>query len=75
MGATNNIKEVLQDYQIKVRVCYSCSNPFTELDLKEDNWTIEYRTNNDTDWTDFEKETGRGWISIEIALYHFNCPK
>ena len=73
MGATSNIREVLQPYQLKARSCHSCSQPFTELDLKEKNWTIEYRTNNDTDWTDFPLRTGRGWITIEIALYHKKC--
>lgn len=73
MGVTNNIKEVLQDYQLKARSCYSCSNPFTDLDLKENNWTVEYRNNHDTNWQDFPLREGRGWISIEIALYHEEC--
>ena len=73
MGATNNIKEILQNYELKARVCHSCSKSFTELDLKENNYQVEYRTNHATDWTDFPLREGRGWISVEAALYHKNC--
>lgn len=74
MGATNNIKEIIQDYQIDKRTCHSCSNSFTSEEIKESNWTLLYRTNNDTDWTNFETGKGRGWIAIEIELEHLNCP-
>ena len=75
MGATNNIKEIIQKYELKTRNCYACSRPFTEIDIQDDNWTLEYRTNHDTDWTDFSEGEGRGWISIEVALYHECCPE
>ena len=69
MGATNNIKEILQDYQIKQRTCRLCSDYLTP-----DNYLISYRTNNDTNWIEFEKDKSRGWIIIEVEFEHENCP-
>ena len=69
MGATNNIKEVLQDYLIERRVCQLCSDFLTP-----DNYHLFYRTNHATDWTNFTIGTSRGWISIEIELEHLECP-
>jgi hypothetical protein len=37
MGATNNIKEIIQKYELKARACHSCSKSFTDLDLQENN--------------------------------------
>jgi hypothetical protein len=68
MGATNEIKEVLQDYQLIKRNCRLCSHP-----LSPTNYLLSYRTNNDTDWTDFEIGKSRGWITIEIELEHEYC--
>lgn len=73
MGTTDNLKEVLQKYELKARSCYSCSQTFTNLDLQEDNYQVLFRTNNDTDWTDFPLREGRGWVSIEIQLEHKWC--
>ena len=43
MGATNNIMEVIQDYQIAERICRLCN-----YRLAADNYLLSYRTNNDT---------------------------
>lgn len=69
MGATNNINSIIQKYQLELRTCRLCGNY-----LKSDNYLLSYRTNNDTDWTDFEPNKSRGWISIEIELEHRDCP-
>ena len=74
MGTTNNIKEIIQYYQLEQRTCSFCSNYFTPEEIKENNWTLLYRTNHATDWTDFEQGKGRGWIAIEIELEHLDCP-
>jgi len=70
MGATNNIREILPDYQIDKRTCRFCSKLLTH-----DNYHLSYRTNNDTDWTNFKEGESRGWISIEIELEHLICPE
>jgi len=69
MGATNNIEEILQDYQLEKRTCRLCLSFLTS-----NNYLLFYRTNNDTDWTNFKEGESRGWISIEIELEHRSCP-
>lgn len=71
MGTTNQIIDLLPREELKKRVCCSCSQPITD----KDNLAFYYRTNNDTDWTNFKEGTSRGWISIEIELEHRDCPE
>lgn len=70
MGATNQIIEILQEEELKKRTCLACSQPITD----RDNLAVYYRTNNDTDWTNFKEGQSRGWIGIEIELEHEICP-
>ena len=74
MGATNNIKEIIQDYQLIKRTCSACFNNFTQQDIQENNYQVWYRTNNDTNWADFKEGESRGWIALEIQLEHEACP-
>ena len=70
MGVTNNIKEILQEEELKKRTCSLCFFPIT----KENCWLL-FRTNHATDWKDFKERESRGWISIEIELEHRECPE
>ena len=70
MGATNQIRKILQDYQVDKRTCRLCSKSLTH-----NNYHLSYRTNHATDWSNFEENESRGWISIEIELEHLECPE
>ncbi len=71
MGVTNQIIEIIQEEELKKRTCSLCSNPIM---TRENCWLL-FRTNNDTDWTNFTIGTSRGWIAIEIELEHRECPE
>jgi len=75
MGATNNIKTLFYSSDILARTCSQCDGYFTEADWKSDNWDLEYRDNNSGDFSDFKEGKSRGYVSVEIELYHEDCPK
>lgn len=75
MGATQNIKQLFFTDDLTERICKNCSKFFTDIDYKNDNWDLEFRTNSNADFSLFRKGTSKGPISVIIELYHGDCPE
>jgi hypothetical protein len=73
MAYTTNIKETIQKEELLLRCCYQCSQKFDEVNWKNNNWELEFRTNHKPAWKTFFENDDRGWIGWEIQLRHANC--
>ncbi|RHZ37512.1 hypothetical protein [endosymbiont GvMRE of Glomus versiforme] len=84
MGASTNYRDINIHNYLRELDCSQCSQPFTEQDLKEDNFSLWWDTSNDIEF----KPLGRNWhwlgvivkdithklITSETIDDYYNCP-
>lgn len=86
MGATNQIKETNISLQLEDKICPQCQQPFTQLEIKNQNYDIWFDTSNDVRLIPMEdlkddnyyKPFGRTGYELTIwirIIEHEYCPK
>lgn len=70
-----DIKTLIFSRDLTERTCFECSKFFLLKDYEADNWDLEIRTNKNMDFSSFTTGTSKGAVSVEIMLYHKDCPE